>query len=178
MGRKPPEPRRGRFELVTESIDPGDIRVQLFTVSDTRNPEDDESGSRMKAFVEDSDFQLAGHRILREDPSRLRENFREVLGDPGIDVVISSGGTGIAPRDRTLETVRPMLEVELPGFGELFRFLSYDDVGAYTIMSRATAGSGQNTVVVLLPGSPAAVSLAFEEIILPVLHHMVREILT
>lgn len=155
---------------------PQSIQVQLFTISDTRQADTDESGAIMTELLRSNSYSCYGHRIVREEPEELQEAFSEVVEDPEIDVVISSGGTGISGRDQTLETVRPMLDKELPGFGELFRHLSYEEVGPYTVLSRATAGRSGDTLVVVLPGSPSAVKLALEEILMKILPHMVKEI--
>ncbi len=157
------------------SDSPPSFGIALLTISDTRAEADDESGSLMEEIIVREGFDPVRREIVREEPDRLREAFREVVDRADVDVLITSGGTGISHRDRTLEVLRPMLDRELPGFGELFRRLSFDEIGAYTVMSRATAGRIDTTVVFALPGSPNAVELALEEIVVPILPHAVRE---
>lgn len=155
---------------------PAEIRVQLFTISDTRKLENDQSGNLMREFLASEGYEIHDQVIVREDYEVLEQSFYRSVTNNDIDVVISSGGTGISRRDRTIEVVESLMDKPLPGFGEMFRRLSQKEVGAYTVMSRAVAGRAQDTLIVSLPGSPNAVQLAFEEILLTILPHMVKEI--
>jgi len=155
---------------------PKDIEIQLFTISDTRDPENDTSGNLMRELLDEQGYSIYGSAIIREDYKDLREAFKAGLDESTIDVVISSGGTGISSRDRTVEVVEELLDKPLPGFGEMFRRLSEKEVGAYTVMSRTLAGRADDTLLLALPGSPNAVQLAFEEILLKILPHMVKEV--
>jgi len=155
---------------------PEDIRVQLYTASDSRSFGDDRSGTLMAEVLSGRNYEIAGRSILREEYDRLFDSFRESVEDDAVDVIISSGGTGISSRDRTIEAVSNLLDKTLPGFGQLFRELSYEEIGPYTVMSRCMAGRSDDTLIIALPGSPNAVTLAFEEIILDILPHMVKEI--
>ncbi len=147
-------------------------RCAIVTVSDTRGPRDDVSGDLAATM-----FEGAGHRVLRRDwtrdePAAIRRVVRAALGRRDVDVVLLTGGTGVAPRDRTPEAIRPLLERELEGFGELFRARSYAEVGTAAWLSRAGAGVARGRLVVYLPGSPAAVKLALRAILLPEIHHL------
>ena len=155
---------------------PKQIEIQLFTISDTREPQNDTSGNLMRELLSDRGYAIYGSAIVRENYHDLRESFKAAMDNSVIDVIISSGGTGISSRDRTVEVVEELLDKPLPGFGEMFRRLSEKEVGAYTVMSRALAGRGGDTLLLALPGSPNAVQLAFEEILLKILPHMVKEI--
>ncbi|MGM0380975.1 MAG: MogA/MoaB family molybdenum cofactor biosynthesis protein [bacterium] len=157
-----------------QKLSPEDIRIQLFTLSDTRKVDDDESGRLMKKYLGENSFRIAGADVLREDIEILETNFKQAIADNDIQVVIASGGTGITTRDRTVEVVRQLSDFVLPGFGELFRRLSYEDIGTNSILSRSLAAKADKTIVVCLPGSPGAVKLAFEEILLEALPHMVE----
>jgi molybdenum cofactor biosynthesis protein B len=137
------------------------------TVSDTRTLETDKSG----AFIVDA-AQAAGHvvasrQIVPDDLAGLTATFSALIGEPGIDVVLATGGTGITQRDVTPEALAPLVTKRIPGFGELFRYLSYADIGAATIQSRAEAALCGGTLIFALPGSTGAVKLALEKIILP-----------
>ncbi len=158
----------------SKEITGSDISVQLLTISDSRKIENDRSGELMKKYIEASPFQLAGYSILREDFSVLDGAYRKLLEEPGIDVIISSGGTGLSGRDRTIEVLEEILESRLDGFGEIFRFLSYEEIGPRAVLSRAMAGKANKKLFFALPGSPAAVRLGFEKIILEILKHAVE----
>jgi len=155
-------------------LNPEDIRIQLYTLSDTRDIDEDKSGQLMKKFVENSSYDLAGYEIIRENYETLKKSFNRAVEAEDIDVIISSGGTGITRRDRTVEVVREILEVEIPGFGELFRHLSYKEIGTRSILSQALAARTGEKIIICLPGSPGAVKLAFNKILLNELPHMVE----
>lgn len=147
------------------------VRCALLTVSDTRTDATDESGQLMRRVLAGAGHAVVHGGIVPDDADRIGAEIDRLVGDPGIDAVILSGGTGIAPRDTTLEVVRVRLEREIEGFGELFRMLSYEAVGAAAMLSRATAGVARGKLVVALPGSPAAVELALGKLLVPELGH-------
>jgi molybdenum cofactor biosynthesis protein B len=147
----------------------------LITVSDTRRPDDDVSGRSLAALA-----QVAGHRIegpvlVPDDVAAIRAALRCLLAVPSVDVVVLTGGTGFAPRDVTLDAVLPLFDRPVEGFGELFRMLSWQQVGAAAMLSRAAAGLIGDRAVFLLPGSPKAVSLAMEKLILPEAGHLLGQ---
>lgn len=144
----------------------------VITVSDTRTEATDESGALLRALLEERGYRVALRRLVRDDLHAIRLALLESLADPAVGAVFFTGGTGIAPRDVTVEAVRPFLDAELEGFGELFRWLSYHEVGPAAMLSRALAGRSAGVFVVCLPGSPAAVRLAMERLILPELDHV------
>ena len=153
----------------------GVLGFGLITVSDTRSPEDDVSGRTLSGLAH-----VAGHRVeetavVPDDVAAIRGAVRRMLGLPGVDVVILTGGTGFSPRDVTIDAVRPLLDQPVEGFGELFRALSYQQVGAAAMLSRATAGLAGAKAVFLLPRSPKAVSLAMEKLILPETGHLLAQ---
>ena len=146
---------------------PSPLRIAVLTVSDTRTLETDKSGGTIVEAIESAGHLLATRKILADDLDLLTRSFAELIADPGVDVVLATGGTGITQRDVTPDALAPHVTKAIPGFGELFRFLSYADIGAATIQSRAEAALCGGTLVFLLPGSTGAVKLALEKIILP-----------
>jgi molybdenum cofactor biosynthesis protein B len=156
----------------------GKRRISCFvvTVSDTRNETTDESGQLIKSLLVDEQHDLIGYRIVKDEPLEIRALLDEALADGRVEAVITNGGTGIAPRDGTYEVIAGLLEKRLEGFGEIFRYLSYQDIGSAAIMSRAVAGSAHGKVLISLPGSKGAVRLAMEKLILPELRHMVSQL--
>ncbi len=153
----------------------GPVPVALVTVSDSRTAATDVSGPLMRRLVEEAGHQVVLQALIPNDRERIRAVLDEALASPALCLVYS-GGTGLGRRDVTLDTVRPFFEKELDGFGELFRALSYQEIGAAAILSRAAAGACRGRLVVCLPGSSAAVRLAFEKLLLPELRHIVREL--
>ncbi len=154
---------------------PGSLNLAVMTVSDTRTIETDSSGALIVTLAE-----AAGHRILKrvivpDEPDRMIPLFLEFRDKSEIQAVLVTGGTGISPRDHTYETVSGLLTKPIPGFGELFRMLSFSEIGPACILSRATGGLMNQLVVLVMPGSRAAVELAMNKIILPELPHLVRE---
>jgi molybdenum cofactor biosynthesis protein B len=142
------------------------LRVAVLTVSDTRTLADDASGSTIVRLLEHAGHVIAARQIVRDDVEKIRDAVGLHVVDDGIDVVITTGGTGFAPRDVTPEALTPLFTRPIPGFGELFRRLSYDEVGTSTLQSRAEAGFCGETLLFMLPGSPGAVTTAMEAIIL------------
>jgi molybdenum cofactor biosynthesis protein B len=154
---------------------PGSIDCAVITVSDSRTERDDESGDLIKQKLISNGHRVAEYVLLKNEPEPLKKKIDELLGQEGVQVIITCGGTGLGSRDITVETVFPVLEKKLDGFGELFRSLSYQDIGSASIMSRAVAGVAEGKVIICLPGSLGAAELAMERIILPEIGHMVRE---
>ncbi|HEY3166670.1 MAG TPA: molybdenum cofactor biosynthesis protein B [Candidatus Binatia bacterium] len=152
------------------------IRFFVITVSDTRDETTDTSGQTIKNFLDDDKHETIGYRIVKDEPLEIETLLNEVLTRNDVDAVIVNGGTGIAPRDGTYEVVSRLLEKKLDGFGEIFRYLSYLDIGSAAIMSRAAAGSARGKVLISLPGSRAAVMLAMEKLILREIRHMVSQL--
>lgn len=152
------------------------IRCFIITVSDTRDETTDTSGQTIKKFLDNDKHQTIGYRIVKDEPTEIATLLNEVLARNDIDAVIVNGGTGIAPRDGTYEVVSRFLEKKLDGFGEVFRYLSYLDIGSAAIMSRAAAGSAHGKILISLPGSEGAVTLAMEKLILPEIRHMVSQL--
>lgn len=153
------------------------IRCAVVTVSDSRSEATDESGALIQELLRNAGHRVATYALLPNDETRVREHTRELLARDDVDAVLLTGGTGLGSRDRTVEAVRPLLEKELPGFGELFRVISYQDqIGAAAILSRALAGGARGKLVVSMPGAKAAVELALTRILLPELRHAIREL--
>jgi molybdenum cofactor biosynthesis protein B len=150
------------------------VGCAIVTVSDTRTPETDASGACIRTLLEEAGHRVLAYAIRPDEPATIRAHLEELLALPGIEAVIVNGGTGLAPRDTTYEAIAGLLEKRLEGFGELFRMLSYPEIGAAAMLSRATAGVARRTVVVSLPGAPAAVELAMRKLLLPELGHMVE----
>ncbi len=146
------------------------LRAAIITASDTRSAEDDESGRVIRDALEGAGHQVLHYEVLPDDPERIRKAVIERLSQE--QVVIINGGTGIAARDSTIEAIRPLLSKEVEGFGELFRMLSYQEIGSAAFLSRALAGIAHGRILVALPGSPAACRLAMEKLLLPQLGHM------
>ncbi|GAB2698805.1 molybdenum cofactor biosynthesis protein B [Paenibacillus thermoaerophilus] len=156
---------------------PSTVRCMVVTVSDTRTPDTDKSGRLMRELLTGNGYTVADYRIVKDDYEGIRALLREASERPDIEAVLLNGGTGIAQRDTTFEAVRSMLDKEMPGFGEIFRYLSYaEDIGPAAILSRATAGVCGQTAVFSMPGSSGAVKLAMTRIIIPELGHVMREI--
>lgn len=151
---------------------PGEIRVAVITVSDTRTPETDVGGRTARELCAAAGLAVADPAIVPDDAQAIATALRARVAG-GADVVLLTGGTGVARRDVTVEAVSPLLDKPLPGFGELFRALSFAEIGPAAMLSRACAGTLGATAVFLLPGSPAGVRLALERLILPELPHLV-----
>jgi molybdenum cofactor biosynthesis protein B len=153
------------------------LRCAIVTVSDTRTVDTDESGALMRRLLESAGHFVADHELLPNHERRVRAHVRALIRRPELDAVLLTGGTGLGSKDRTVEAIRPLLEKELPGFGELFRVVSFQEqIGAAAILSRAVAGSANGKLIVSMPGSKAAVELALTRILLPELRHAIREL--
>ncbi len=141
------------------------VNIAVLTVSDTRSAADDKSGDTLAEMIAAAGHRVAARRIVRDDKAAIVAQLKAWIADPAIDVVISTGGTGVTGRDVTPEAFHAVYEKEIAGFGELFRWLSYQKVGTSTIQSRATAGVAGGTYLFALPGSPSACRDGWEDII-------------
>lgn len=150
------------------------IKIAVLTVSDSRTEEDDRSGALLKAQAETAGHQVVAKQIVPDDVYRLRAAVSGWIADPHIQVILSTGGTGITGRDSTPEAVTPLFDKSIDGFGELFRSVSFDEVGASTIQSRALAGLANGTFIFCLPGSSGACRTAWEQILRPQLDNRTR----
>jgi molybdenum cofactor biosynthesis protein B len=155
---------------------PASIGCFVLTVSDTRTPETDTSGQAIRELIVRAGHAVSGHTIVRDEPADVAALVRARAGDPATQVIITTGGTGISARDTTYEAITALLDKRLDGFGEIFRMVSYNDIGSAAMMSRATAGTIGRTAVFVLPGSLAAVRLAMEKLIVPELGHVVQQL--
>ncbi len=148
------------------------VRCAIITLSDTRDETTDKSGKRIKDLLAEQNQPVTSYQILKDEPDQITAAVRDLLAQPDVDVIITNGGTGIAPRDTTFEAIQGLLEKEIPGFGEMFRMLSYEDIGPAAMLTRATAGVAQGKVIISLPGSTGAVELGMTKLVLPELGHM------
>ena len=151
------------------------VRCYIVTVSDTRTDETDTSGRAIADLLLGAGHVVSGRVIVKDDPSLVRSAIERQLARVDVDAIITTGGTGITSRDPTFEAVQALLEKRLDGFGELFRMLSFDEIGPAAMMSRASAGLAAGHIVVSLPGSEGAVRLAMERLLLPELGHLVQQ---
>ena len=154
---------------------PARVRVFVLTVSDTRTTATDTAGAAIAAALASAGHHVAGRAIEKDEPARVAELVRQqaVIGD--VDAIITTGGTGLSSRDSTFEAIDALLTKRLPGFGELFRMLSYQDIGSAAMMSRACAGTIGQVIVISLPGSEKAVTLAMTKLVVPELTHLVQQ---
>ena len=155
---------------------PRTLGCWVLTISDTKTPETDTSGTVIRDLLTAAGHRVVGSSIVRDEPVDVQRVVREACARPDVHAVISTGGTGITSRDSTFEAIEALLDKRLPGFGELFRMLSYADVGAAAMLSRAQMGIHARRIVVSLPGSPNACRLALEKLLVPELPHLVREV--
>jgi molybdenum cofactor biosynthesis protein B len=154
---------------------PAKVRCAVVTVSDTRTLETDTGGRTVVELLEAAGHEAAAREIVPDDPARMRPLLEEFARREDIDAVLLTGGTGLSSRDQTFETVTSLITKPLPGYGEIFRLLSFQEIGPAGMLSRATAGLIGRTVVFTMPGSPGGVRLAMERLIAPELAHVVRE---
>ena len=149
----------------------------IVTVSDSRTEATDESGTLMRTLIEGAGHRVVAYALFKNDQAAVREHVQLLLARNDVDAVLLTGGTGLGSRDQTVEAVRPLMDKELPGFGEIFRVMSFQDqVGTAAILSRAVAGGVRGKLVVSMPGSKAAVELALTRVLLPELRHAIREL--
>jgi molybdenum cofactor biosynthesis protein B len=152
------------------------VNCAVVTVSDTRTTETDKSGQIIKELLLASGYSVGYYTILKDEPAQIQAIIAQLSDIADINAVIFNGGTGIAPRDTTYDAIEGLLEKTLPGFGEIFRFLSYQEIGSRAIASRAVAGVYQQKLIFSVPGSSNAVRLAMEKLILPELVHLVSQL--
>ena len=161
--------------LEHKELSPKAITCAVLIISDSRTEKTDESGKYLVEKMESNGHTVVDYALLKNDAEAIKNKVKEYLAQEELQVIITSGGTGVSMRDVTVETVTPMLDKTLDGFGELFRTLSYMEIGTASIMSRAIAGVTGGKIIISIPGSLAAVKLAVEKIILSEIGHMVRE---
>ena len=154
---------------------PDAVRCSVLTVSDTRSTETDTSGALIKEFLDWQGHRVVAYRIVPDEPDRIREVIDEWTERADVDAILTNGGTGVAARDTTYDVIAGLLEKRLDGFGELFRMLSFAEIGAAAMLSRATAGTYRGRVLIAMPGSSNAVRLAMQKLIVPELAHIVYE---
>jgi molybdenum cofactor biosynthesis protein B len=155
---------------------PRSIGCWVLTVSDTKTPETDTSGQLIRKLLGDGGHHVVGSSIVRDEPKDVQRVIREACANDAVQAVLVTGGTGVTSRDSTYEAIEALLDKRLPGFGELFRMLSYQEVGAAAMMSRAQLGVHARRIVVSMPGSPNACRLALEKLVIPELSHLIREV--
>jgi molybdenum cofactor biosynthesis protein B len=151
-------------------------RCAIVTLSDTRTPETDKSGQKIRELLEGAGHAVGDYQLIPDDPSRLAPLLAQLLANSTIDCIIANGGTGISRRDQTIKVIENLLEQPLPGFGELFRMLSYEQIASGAMLSRAIAGIARGKPLFALPGSTGAVELAMTKLILPELGHLLAEL--
>ena len=151
------------------------VRAFVLTISDTRNEQTDTGGRAITDLLTSAGHHVVDKIIVKDEPSQVAERVRQQAASGETDVIITTGGTGITSRDSTFEAIDGLLEKRLPGFGELFRMLSYQEIGSAAMMSRACAGTMGKVIIVALPGSESAVRLAVTKLLLPELGHLVQQ---
>lgn len=151
-------------------------RCAVLTLSDTRSEATDTSGRTIRDLLESHGHVVAHYAILKDDPAALDAKLLDLLGSPAIDAILTNGGTGISRRDQTIGVIEKHLDQPLPGFGELFRMLSWEQIGSGAMLSRATGGIARGQLIFAMPGSTKAVELAMTKLILPELKHLLGEL--
>ena len=162
-------------EVEHKAAAPRSVGCYVMTISDTRTDATDTSGRAIADLLEGAGHRIAGRTIVKDDTDLVRSAIERQLANPDVQVIITTGGTGITSRDSTYEAVTGMLHKTLDGFGELFRMISYEQIGSAAMLSRACAGLVSGHIVISLPGSEAAVRLAMERLLLPELGHLVQQ---
>jgi molybdenum cofactor biosynthesis protein B len=152
---------------------PKSVRCAVLTMSDSRTEETDDSGKLIKELLRNAGHEIVGYQIVKDDKRDIKDALKAFAKRDDVDAILTNGGTGISMRDSTYEVVEDFLDKTIDGFGELFRALSYQEIGSAAMMSRAIAGVGKGTVVISMPGSPGGVRLAMEKLVLPELGHLV-----
>ena len=155
---------------------PTSVSCFVLTVSDTRTEANDAGGQAIRELLQSGGHTVTGHAIVRDEPDEVTVTVRTELANGQSQVIITTGGTGITSRDGTFEAIDRLLDKRLPGFGELFRMISFEEIGPAAMLSRATAGAVARKAIFVLPGSPDAVSLAMTKLILPELGHVVQQL--
>jgi molybdenum cofactor biosynthesis protein B len=154
----------------------GPVTIAIVTVSDTRTPETDQNRQYIEKRMSELGHNVAAYRLIKDEPDQVAAVIQELAMMPEVQLILFNGGTGISPRDTTYDVVSKYLEKTLPGFGELFRLLSFQEVGAAAMFSRATAGVYHGKLIFSMPGSPNAVQVALEKLIIPEINHLAWEI--
>lgn len=150
-------------------------RCAVLTISDTRTPENDTGGQTIVDHLEAAGHQVFERQIVRDEAAQIEARLRAFLADDRLDLILTTGGTGMSSRDTTIEVVERLLDKRLDGFGELFRMLSYEEIGAAAMLSRAVGGLAGETLIFAMPGSPHAVDLAMKRLIVAELRHLIWE---
>lgn len=162
--------------LEHKSQAPASVGCSVLTVSDSRTPDTDISGGTIRRLLTNAGHVIVGHAIVKDELEPVTAYVREQLAEANTQVIITTGGTGVTTRDGTFDAIDSMLEKRLDGFGELFRMLSFQEIGAAAMLSRATAGTVKRTAIFVLPGSEPAVRLAMTQLILPELRHLAQQL--
>jgi len=152
------------------------VRCAIVTLSDTRTPETDKSGATARRLIESAGHLVTHYQIIPDDPGELQTLLEMLLGVADVDAILTNGGTGISRRDQTIGVIERLIDLPLPGFGELFRMLSWEQIGSGAMLSRAVGGVARGKLLFAMPGSTPAVELAIEKLILPELQHLVFEL--
>ena len=167
---------RDSVPLEHKATAPRSIGCFMLTISDSKMPETDTSGILIRELLIAAGHTIVGHAVVKDEPTQVVATIRQGCADPNLHAFVLTGGTGVTSRDSTFEAVEALLDKRLPGFGELFRMLSYEEIGAAAMLSRAQMGICARRIVVSLPGSPNACRLALEKLLIPELPHLVREV--
>src|SRR5262244_3958790 len=170
------KPRADSVPLEHKATSPRSIGCFVLTISDSKTPETDTSGILIRELLNGAGHPIVGHAVVKDEPTQVQAIVRQGCANPDLQAFILTGGTGVTSRDATFEAVEALLDKQLPGFGELFRMLSYQEIGAAAMLSRAQMGVRDRRIVVSLPGSPNACRLALEKLLLPELGHLLREV--
>lgn len=156
---------------------PNSVKVMVITISDTRDTTTDRSGQKIMELLQLAGHEVVQYQIVKDEQEKIKQALIAGCKNLNVDVILTNGGTGISSRDVTIETIESMIDKEMPGYGELFRMLSYqEDIGAAAILSRAVAGVANETAIFAMPGSTGAVTLAMNKLIVPEMTHVIREI--
>jgi molybdenum cofactor biosynthesis protein B len=164
------------YETHQQSAAGGIVRCAVVTISDTRQAANDTSGAAIQRMAEEAGHQVAHYQIIRDELAELDAILTELLARSDVDAILTTGGTGISRRDQTIGVIERRLETVLPGFGELFRMLSWQQIGSGAMLSRAAAGVAGGKLIFAMPGSTKAVELAMTKLILPELRHLAWEL--
>ena len=151
-------------------------RCAVITISDTRTQETDQSGAAVQKLLTESTHTISHYQIVHDDPAEIRPLLETLLKRSDVDVILTNGGTGISRRDQTISVIETYLDQALPGFGELFRMLSWEQIGSGAMLSRAAGGIARGKLLFAMPGSTKAVELAMQRLILPELKHLLHEL--
>jgi molybdopterin adenylyltransferase len=176
MNPSNPSMKSGKIDHHQKASELPPVRIAVVTVSDSRTIETDTNGQYLKQQILAAGFVVSAYHILRDEPAEINP-LLETLAQSNAQIILFNGGTGLSKRDSTYDVIAKKLEKTLSGFGEIFRMLSYEQVGAAAMFSRATAGVYQGKVIICIPGSPAAVQLAWEKLIQPEIQHLAWEVI-